>query len=451
MKTLFSSEDNEFYKTFFKLTAIIVFQNMITFSVNIADNIMLGSFNQVALSAAASVNQIQFLFQQIALGLGEGLVALSSQYWGQKNTKAIYQVTKIALIIGITASMFLTLLTSFFPMSILKIFTTDSDIIASGTQYLFLMRFTYIPFIITSILLASLRSMEVVKIGFYISCISLLVNIILNYIFIFGRFGAPMLGVTGAAIGTLSARILELALVILYIKSKFPDLFHLWSCRIKKTLLVTYIKSSFPIVLTQSLFGLSVGLQTAILGHLSSDAIAANSAATTIFQYLKLIAIGSSSATVVTIGKIVGRGEIDKLKEYKRSLQWIYVFIGLTICLLLNLIKAPLISLYSLTPDATHLTYQIITLLSITAIGTSYQMPVNTGIIRGSGDTSFALKLDIISIWCIMYPISFLVAFVWKCPVIIVVACLNSDQIFKCFPAFLKVNFFFNVHAFNKS
>jgi len=442
-------ETNEMYKNFFRLAAIIVFQNMITFSVNVADNIMLGSYNQIALSAAASVNQIQFLFQQISFGLGEGLVTLAAQYWGKKEVKPIYQLTKIALIIGLSAGILLTALTSLFPIAVLKIFTTDPEIINSGTQYLAIMRLTYIPFIITNILLAALRSMEKVKIGFYISCVSLIVNITMNYIFIFGKLGAPALGVTGAAIGTLTARIIELLLVIIYIKSRFPDLFRLLTYKIKNSLLVTYIKSSAPIVLTQALFGLSVSLQTAILGHLSSDAIAANSAATTIFQYLKLIAIGSSSATVVTIGKTVGSGKVERINQYKRSLQWIYLLIGLTICLLLNLIKAPLIGLYSLTPAAEELTYQIITLLSITAIGTAYQMPVNTGIIRGSGDTSFALKLDLISIWVIMYPISLLAAFVWKLPVIAVVGCLNSDQVFKCLPAFIKVNKFLRIHTLN--
>ena len=435
------------FKSFFRLAAVIVFQNMITFSVNVADNIMLGSYSQIALSAAASVNQVQFLFQQIAFGLGEGLVTLAAQYWGRQEVKPIGQLTKIALIIGLSAGILLTALTSLFPVQVLKIFTTNPEIIGSGTRYLAIMRFTYIPFIITSILLAALRSMEKVKIGFGISCISLIVNITMNHIFIFGKLGAPALGVTGAAIGTLTARIIELLLTILYMKAEFPDLCCLLTDKIKNALLVTYIKSSAPIVLTQTLFGLSVSLQTAILGHLSSDAIAANSAATTIFQYLKLIAIGSSSATVVTIGKTVGSGNIEAVNQYKRSLQWLYLLIGLTICLLLNLIKVPLISLYSLTPAAKQLTYQIMTLLSITAIGTSYQMPVNTGIIRGSGDTGFALKLDLVSIWLMMYPISLLAAFVWKLPVIAVVGCLNSDQIFKCLPAFIKVNRFLRIRV----
>lgn len=434
-----------FYRQFFSLMIVIVLQNMITFSVNVADNIMLGSYSQTALSGAAAVNQIQFLLQQLTLGLSEGLATLAARFWGQKQTGPIYRLTATALGIGVCAGLVLTFLTGFFPVQVLRLFTTDHDIISTGMDYLYIMRFTYLPFIITTLILACLRSMETVRIGFYTACISLGFNIMLNYIFIFGRFGAPEMGAAGAAIGTLTARILELIIVLFYASKKCPGLLKLWSHRPDIRLWNDYIRTSFPIVLTQTLFGLSVSLQTAILGHLSSDALAANSAATTIFQYLKLIAIGSSSATVVLIGKAVGSGSHDCLNEYKRKLQFIYLAVGCMICVLLNVIKTPLINLYAITPETKTLALQIITLLSITSIGTSYQMPVNTGIIRGSGDTGFALKLDLISIWGIVYPLTLVAAFALKLPVIVVIACLNSDQIFKCIPAFLKVNRNFSI------
>ncbi|MCP1103676.1 putative MATE family efflux protein [Aequitasia blattaphilus] len=436
---------NPFFKSFFQIAFFIIIQNMITYSVNVADNIMLGSYSQTALSGAATVNQIQFLLQQVTLGLGEGLVVLASQAWGKKDIKPIRIFTTIALSIGITVGLLLTIAASLFPGNLLRIFTPDPVIIDAGTQYLWLMRFTYLPFIISNILIASLRSMERVRIGFSISCVSLLVNISLNYIFIFGHFGAPKLGIVGAAIGTLSARILELIIVIIYIRKVQKGVFSFIPSEIKRASVVSYGKTSLPIVITQALFGLSITLQTVVLGHLSSDAIAANSAATTIFQYLKLIAIGSSSATVVVVGKSIGAGDTENLKKYKKTLQFIYLFVGLFICLCLNLVKGPLISMYSLNSEARGLALSIITLLSITSIGTSYQMPVNTGIIRGSGDPKFALKVDLVCIWCIMYPLSFLAAFIWKLPVIIVIAFLNSDQVFKCIPAFIKVNFFYKI------
>lgn len=442
-----TQKNNYFYLAFFRIMSILVLQNMITFSVNVADNIMLGSYSQNALSGAAAVNQIQFLLQQITLGLGEGLVALASQYWGRKDVKSICHITWIALLLGISVGFLLTAAACVMPAQILRIFTSDLSISQEGLRYLTIMKFTYLPFIITSICLACLRSMETVKIGFYISCVTLIINIAINYLLIFGKFGAPELGIAGAAIGTLCARLIEVCIIMIYFIKKYPNLLRIRFAAIDKKLWLIYMKTSAPIVITQSLFGLSVSMQTAVLGHLSSDAIAANSAATTIFQYLKLIAIGSSSATLILIGKEVGSGQISRLKEYKRNLQFIYLGIGLTICFLLQLIRQPLLNLYTLTVPARELAAQIILLLSITAIGTAYQMPVNTGIIRGSGDTSFALKLDLISIWGFVYPLSLLAAFVWKLPIIVVVTFLNSDQLFKCIPAFIKVNKYFRISS----
>lgn len=450
MDTLKPELNNNFYCLFFRLMIVIVLQNMLTFSVNVTDNIMLGSYSQTALAGAAAVNQIQFLLQQLTLGLSEGLITLSSRFWGQQQSRPIYRLTVTALGIGLALGLVLTGLTSLFPIRAMHLFTTDNAIVNVGARYLSIMRFTYLPFIVSSILLACLRSMEKVKIGFYTACISLALNISLNYVFIFGRFGAPELGAAGAAVGTLAARVLELAIVLLYIRKKHPGLLKFHVHLPSRELLRNYTRTSFPIVLTQTLFGLSVSLQTAILGHLSSDALAANSAATTIFQYLKLIAVGSSSATVILIGKIVGSGLHDRLNECKKKLQLIYLVVGFIICLLLNLIKTPLVSMYALNPGTKLLALQIITLLSITSMGTAYQMPVNTGIIRGSGDTVFALKLDLISIWGIVYPLTLTAAFVLKLPVIVVVACLNSDQLFKCIPAFLKVNRNFKIRPLSE-
>lgn len=440
-----TAEQKRFLKTFFKVAVFIIFQNMITYSVNVADNIMLGSYSQNALAGAATVNQIQFLFQQVTFGLGEGVVALAAQYWGGKNTKPIYIFAWIGLTIGIGIGFFLTLGASLFPDKILHIFTSDPMIISEGVAYLNIMRFTYIPFMITGILICSLRSMEMVKIGFYVSMLSLLINITLNSIFIFGRFGMPEMGTAGAAVGTLSARIAELVTIIVYIRKKKPGLLVPQFFNFKAQHFITFVKTSLPIVTAQTLFGLSLTLQTVILGHLSSIAIAANSAATTIFQYLKLIAVGSSSATVIVVGKLVGSGKDASLEKHKKDLQKIYLLVGLLICLLLNVIKNPLLSVYSLTADTKQLAIQIITVLSICSIGMAYQMPVIAGIIRGAGDTSFGLKCDTVCIWAIMYPLSLLAAFVWKVPVLMIVAFLNSDQIFKCIPAFIKVNKYFKV------
>lgn len=438
------TRDRDFYRSFFSLMGLLVVQNLISYSVNLADNVMLGSFGQNELAGAATVNQIQFVWQQVILGLGEGLVVLASQYWGKKDTEHIRRFAGIALRVAIVGGILLTAVTSLFPEAILRMFTGDDAIIACGMEYLSILRFTYLIFAITNVLLATLRSVETVKVAFYVSISTLILNVGINYMLIFGNFGAPRMGIRGAAIGTLVARIAELCIVLFYLKFKDKKLamdLRMLGYR-ERTMGQTFLKISMPVVVIQGLFGVSQALQTAILGHLDTNAIAANSAAATLFQFLKIIAIGSASATSVMIGKTVGSGNIGKVKEYSRTLQAIFLCVGLVICVGLNLLRIPILSFYSLNDDAMRLANQIVILLSFTAIGTAYQMPTIGGIIRGGGDTTFYLKLDLVSIWCIMYPLSFLAAFWWKLPTILVVLFINSDQVFKCLPAFIKVNRF---------
>ena len=213
----FFSRDREFYHSLFAMLIVVALQNLISYSVNMADNIMLGAYSQEALSGAAVVNQVFFLVQQTAVTIGDGLVVLSSQYWGQKRTEPIRRITGMVLRVAFCIGVFLIVVCTLFPRQILSIFTTDETILFQGMQYLRIIKYTFLLFLLTQVLLASLRSVETVKIAFAISCVSLVINICVNSTLIYGRFGFPELGVTGAAIGTLTARILELVIVLWYL------------------------------------------------------------------------------------------------------------------------------------------------------------------------------------------------------------------------------------------
>ena len=244
---------------------------------------MLGSYSQNALSGAATVNQIFFMVQQITLRIGEGFVVLGAQYWGQGRMQPIRKLTGIALKLGLICGIITILICTFIPHLVISIFTNDPEIIAEGVAYLGIIKYTFLLFIITNVLMAALRCVETVKISFYISIVSLIVNVGINYVLIFGRFGAPELGIRGAAIGTLVARIVELGIVVVYMlkidkKLKlFSENFMKFDAALRKD----YAKVEIPVMLSQVLWAVSVPFQTAILGHLSSDAIAANSVATT--------------------------------------------------------------------------------------------------------------------------------------------------------------------------
>ena len=404
---------------------VLTLQNLVAYSVNMADNLMLGSYSQNALSGAATVNQIFFMVQQFALAFGNALVVLASQYWGENRKEPIRVLTGIALKAGLFCGIVIVVLCTVMPKQLLGLFTNAPEIINQGLGYLDLLKWTFAFYIITNILMAALRSVEIVNISFYISVVSLIINVAINYTLIFGRFGMPEMGIMGAAIGTLVARILELVIVVIYIiKDKKIELFKQKLLQSDDSLRKDYMKAAMPIILAQILWGVSVPMQTAILGHLSDDAIAANSVATTFYQYLKVIG--------------VGRGNMKRIRSDARTLATIDVAVGIVLGIILFALKNPLLSMYQLSGEALRLADHLIVIMSFVMVGMSYQMPVSAGIIQGGGDTKFNMVMSMISTWAIVMPLSFAAAFWWKLPVELVVIVIQSDQFFKGIPAFIR-------------
>ena len=442
-KLSFITKDPYFYKTIGRLMTVIVLQNLVAYSVNMADNLMLGSYSQAALSGAATVNQIQFMVQQITLAIGDSVVVLGSQYWGKRQTGPIRQLTLYALMLCLVLGMGVFAWTSLAPQSVLSIFTSNAAYIAEGCGYLELIRFTYPIYTVSTVLMAALRTVETVGLSLRISITSLVLNVCINYALIFGHFGFPELGIRGAAVGTLVSRSAELLIVLLYIafRDKKLRLFSSGRIPFSAPLFRDYLHVFIPSFVSNFLWSIATPIQTAVLGRLSDDAIAANSVSTTIFQYLKIIAMGEASASSVLIGKTVGESESDeRVKSYSRTLQLLYLLIGLILGTALFFLRIPFLGLYDLSPAALEAADGMLVVLAFVMVGMAYQMPVCVGIIKGGGDVRYMMYLNLISTWLIVMPLTFLGAFVWKLPAVWVVAILNSDQIFKCLPVAIRVN-----------
>ena len=437
-------KDRSFYKAYWSMTAVIAMQNLITFAVNLADNIMIGGYSQNALSGVALVNQVQFLLTMIVGGVSNGIAVLGAQYWGKKQVDPIRRVTSIGMVLGIAAGLLMMLVCFFFPKQVLSVLTNEQSVIEEGAKYLVIICFSYLLFAVTNVFLGALRSVETVRIGFVVTLTALVFNVVLNYGLIYGRLGMPELGVEGAAIATLVSRVVEFLVVVVYIfvfdkkiRWKISGLFHL-----DGVLFRDYIRVGLPLILSSSIWGLAMSTQTAILGRLGGDTIAANSIATTIFQVASVLCYGSATASSVVIGKTVGEGDISRVKAYSKTLQIIYLFIGAVSGAALWLSKDLILGMYSINAATYDLAVQFIGVLSITIVGSSYQVACLTGIVTGGGDTKFVLINDLIHQWLIVIPAAFLSAFVFHFPVVITFACLKSDQILKCFVALVKVNRF---------
>ncbi|MEG1801462.1 MAG: MATE family efflux transporter, partial [Oscillospiraceae bacterium] len=203
-----------------------------------------------------------------------------------------------------------------------------------------------------------------------------------------------------------------------------------------------YIKIGLPVIIGDSIWGLAMAAQTAILGHMGSTAIAANSIASTIFQIVSVVAYGTASASSVIIARTIGEGNVGKVKSYAVTMQILFVIIGIITGAVLFISKDLIIDVYAVTPETKSLAINFMTVLSITVVGTSYQMACHTGIIRGGGDTKFIFIVDMIFMWGIVLPSATIAAFIFNMSPLVVFVCLKCDQILKCFVAVIKINRF---------
>jgi putative MATE family efflux protein len=421
---------------------MIALQNAISFGVNLADTIMLGNYCDVALSGAAVSNQVKFLLQMATVGTCEGIVVLCSQYWGKKNTGPINPIISSGLKIGVSVAAVISIVSFFFPEQVLSLFTDKEDVIIEGAKYLKIVSLSYVFFSVTHILAVSLRSVEVTRLGVFVSLTGLVISISLNYVFIYGNFGAPELGARGAALTTLAARIIELLIVLIYI-FKFDKRIrfkvrHIFSHN--KQLFNDYIRAGLPVILSSISWAVGNGMQMAILGRLDDGVIAANAIAITIFQLFSVITYASASAAGIIIGKKVGSGELSDIKQYVRTFQTMFLCIGVMTGLGLFLSRDAILSIYNVSPESSALAKNFMTVLSVTVIGTAYQMPCLAGIVRGGGNTKFTLFNDMLFIWLVVIPSASISAFVLKLPPVIVYICLKCDQILKCAVAVVYVN-----------
>jgi len=427
------------------MTLVIALQNAVVFSVNLADSLMLGAYSEAALSGVFLVNQIQFFLQMLVTGAAEGMLIFASRSWGEGDIDGIKRISNIGMRCVTVISAVLFAACAAFPGPILSVLSSSTEFVSEGVKYLRIVCFTYPVFAATNAIIYMLRSAESTRIGFYVSLFALFFNIFLNYALIFGNFGFPEMGAEGAAVATLVSRLAELGFASWYLffrdkklGAKPSDFF----TRIDGKLFRDYVKTGFPVFFSGAIWGLAMSVQTAILGHMGDAAISANSIATTLFQIVTVFTYGSASAASVIIGKTLGEGRKDLMRPYARTMQVLFVGIGIITGLLLFALRVPIVSLYDVSEGSASLALDFILVLAVTCVGTSYQMPVLTGIVRAGGETDFVLKNDMIFMWLIVIPVSAAFAFLWQLPPIYVFIALKSDQLLKCAVAAVKVNRF---------
>lgn len=422
-----------FYRSVFALVFPLALQNLINVGVTAADVIMLGRVGEKVLSGASLAGQIQFIMTLIFMGITSGATVLTAQYWGKQDTETIEKVLGMGFVAGIGTAFIFAVAALSAPEMLMRIYASDIQVINEGTKYLRIVGISYLFMAVTQVYLNIMRSIERVAVATLIYLISLLVNIGINALLIFGLLGAPKLGITGAAIGTLCARITETVLVLCYafFKNKVVRIRFRYLIQIDRILLKDYMVYAMPVVLNELMWGLGSSANTAVIGHLGSAAVAANSVAQVARQLATVVVFGISHAAAIYLGKTIGQRKADHAKAYAKR------FAGLSLALgvaggTIILIAAPIANAnLALSGDAkSYLTFMFF-VMSYFTVAQSWNTTMVVGIFRSGGDTKFGLIMDVTTMWGCSILLGAAAAFVFHASVPVVYVILMSDELIK--------------------
>lgn len=426
------TDNRQFYKSLMALVLPITLQNFITNAVNSADVFMLGYVGQTELSAVSLANQFQFLLSGVFFGISSAVVMLASQYWGKKDTDSIQAVMGIAIKIALVITGVLAVGTVCMPQTLMRIYTNDETLIGIGTSYLRIVGMSYICMSFSQVYLCALRSVERAQLSTAISAAALLSNVVLNAVFIFGIGGAPRLGVIGVAIGTMTARVLELLLCLVdAVRGKVfrIDLKIMFGRH--KLLFADFCKYSIPALINDFAWTLAFSMYSVIMGHMNADVVAANSVVSTVRNLCMILGFALGSGASVLLGIEIGEGRLADAKRDAGRSCYVTLIVGVLTGIVILLLRPVVFMCFSLTERAAGYLDIMLWISSYYVVGQAMNTLLISGVFRAGGDSRFGMICDIIVMWCISVPLGFLCAFVLNLPPMVVYFILCLDEFWK--------------------
>lgn len=436
------SKDKTFYKTVAGIAVPIALQGLITTGVNMMDTIMIGMVGETELSAVSLANTFIHIYQILCMGIGLGASVLVARYYGMGDKTSMQKSVSIMtrLCIGIAA--LFAIATFLFPTQIMQIYTSEKRIIANGVKYLCWSVVTYFLLGLSLTSTIILRNVGKVQMPLFTSIGAFLVNVGANYIFIFGKFGAPAMGVAGAAVGTLIARIFEFVIIDGYLwfkdtaiefrlKNFFMPVGGLWK---------EYIRISIPVLISDGILALGNNSVAMVIGRLGESFVAAN-AITSVTQQLSSVLIqGFSQAGAIVTGHTLGEGKREKAQEQGYALLGLGFFFGLVSAGIIMLISEPMIRAYNVSPETAELARELMDAISIIVWFQATNSIMTKGTLRGGGDTKVLMIADNVFLWVFSLPLGILAGLVLHLPAFWIYIFLKIDQIMKCVWCVLRLN-----------
>lgn len=403
--------DKGFYKKAILLIIPVVLQSIINQGVNMMDTIMVGRLGETAISASSLANQFYQIFQLLCMGISAAGLVMASQYWGAGEKETVKRVYDLAMQIVLLLGLLFALLTALFPREIMRIYTPEADVIEEGARYLLITALIFLPHGLSLVMSNIVRAIGNARLGLVISLISFVVNIGANYVFIFGKLGFPAMGVMGAALGTLVARLVELTVCAVYML-RIEDKLHYRPNGVLKlptrALLSEFRRLGLPAVISDFILGLAASMISMILGRMGKEVVSAYAIVTVLDRMCTVATMGVASAAGVLIGHTVGAGDFARAQKEGWSFLAMSMGIGLIASILVLAVGTFSVGLYKIADSTRIIAVAMMDASAFIVFFQAMQSVLSKGILRGGGDTRFLMVADVIFQWCASIPLGYL-------------------------------------------
>jgi len=422
-----------FLSLLFSLALPISLQFLLTSSMAVIDILMIGQLHDAAVAAVGIANQFVFIFFVIQFGVHSGIAIFTAQYWGKQDVARIHQLSGLGLLAGFAIGSVFAGAALFFPAAVISAFSSDADVVRLGAAYLRIVGFAFVPFCVTFSFMTNMRSMGFPGVPLVSSFIAVVVNIVLNYCLIFGNLGFPAMGVTGAAIGTCTAKLIEAGLLtaIIYLKP-YP-----LAASVRKMLAFdfAFIKrvtaTCWPVFLNEFFWVTGVSMYKLVYARMGTQSIAAVNIVATFEEFLFVPFFGIFHAGSILIGNSIGAKRYNRAFAYGKFMLWVQLPMALGAGLVLILCRPFILGFYNISTAAYDNAYYLILTTGLVFWAKTTNFTTVVSVFRGGGDTKFGFLMDLSAVWCIGVPMAFIGAFVFHWPVYGVMALIALEEMFK--------------------
>ena len=438
MSTLQIKEEN-FYR---KLTVIgipMIIQQVIAVTLNLADTIMVGKVSENALAAVGAANQVYFIFSVVLFGIFSGAAVHAVQYWGIRDLASLRKIVGIdytmCLVLSVPTVAVVFAAAPFF----IRLFSQEPEVIELGTQYMKIACFSYIFAALSFVISYNSRSIQDLKYPTIINACAIAMNIFLNYVFIYGNFGVPALGVRGAAIATTVSRILECVAMMLsvYLRKEhplkaYPSQLFCYS----RELLVNVMRTAVPVIITEGMWAFSVSAIFAAYGKISASALAISQIAVTVTDFFQTIYFGLGNASSVIIGEVLGQGRRSTAFEYSRKVLKVTWILNIIMTVVIILARTPIAAIYDFSPETTEMLMKALLVYAVALTPKMLAYMTICAILRAGGDTVFCMYMDVAFNVGLQIPLAYIGVLVLKWPlhwVMAFVAIADFIKVFFCY------------------